>query len=178
MRKGLHLLAEAARVVASTIPDVHFVLVGLRYSQKSEAVDYEKQLMRLASSPPLAGRFHLLGLREDVHLLLNEFTILAHAALQEPLGRVLLEAAACATAVVATDVGGTCEIFPRQSLSALVAPPNDASALSDCMIVLLRDSSMRQEIGAAARQRILQAFDARAATAALAAHYRAALRWH
>jgi len=36
---------------------------------------------------------------------------LLHGARQEPLGRVLLEAAASHVAVIATDVGGTSEIF-------------------------------------------------------------------
>ena len=178
MRKGLHQLAEAARMVVSAVPDVHFAVVGGRYSQKDEALEYERQLMRYTSTPPLEGRFHFLGVRDDVHHLLNEFTILAHAARQEPLGRVLLEAAACATPVVATNVGGTCEIFPPETSSALVVPPDDAQKMAEAMITLLGDTELRQGIGAAARQRIVQAFDARQSAAALAAHYREALRWH
>jgi len=72
----------------------HFVVVGRRYSDKPEAASYEWDLRQMTAVEPLAGRFHFLGLRDDVDRLLNEFHVLAHAARQEPLGRVLLEAAA------------------------------------------------------------------------------------
>jgi glycosyltransferase involved in cell wall biosynthesis len=178
MRKGLHLLAEAAERVVAAIPDAHFVVVGGRYSQKEEAFEYERQLLRRTSARPLAGHFHFLGVRDDVHHLLNEFTILAHAARQEPLGRVLLEAAACGTPVVATDVGGTSEIFPPATSSALLVPPDDAQAMAEAMIALLENEGLRREIGTAAQQRITLAFDARQSAEALAAHYRETLRWH
>ena len=70
---------------------------------------------------------------------LNELTLLAHAARQEPLGRVFLEAAASGVAVVASDVGGTREIFPRKPRRRLF-PPDDAAWLAAAMLELLGDS--------------------------------------
>jgi glycosyltransferase involved in cell wall biosynthesis len=178
MRKGLHLLIESAERIIQEIPDVHFVIVGGRYSEKEEAVQYERELRRRAASPPLAGRVHFLGVRDDVHRLLGEFTLLAHAARQEPLGRVLLEAAACGIPVVATNVGGTREIFPPASRAAMIVPPDDPNAFALAAIAVLSDKRLSQEMGAAARERVLQAFDARQAAAQLVSHYREALGWH
>ncbi|NLF70189.1 MAG: glycosyltransferase family 4 protein [Candidatus Anammoximicrobium sp.] len=172
LRKGLHLLLAAAETVARTVPFAHFVIVGQRYSQKSESWDYERQLRTAAASESLRGRVHWLGVREDVDRLLNEFTLLAHAARQEPLGRVLLEAAAAGTPTVATDVGGTGEIFPPETGSALLIPPDDAESLAKAIARLLTDAELRVAIGRAARRRAEQVFDARRAAEALAAHYR------
>ena len=80
-----------------------------------------------------------------------------HPARQEPLGRVLLEAAAAGVAVVATDVGGTPEIFPPDSESARLVPPDDAAALAAAMLELLDDEALRAGCRlppAAARKRI------------------------
>jgi glycosyltransferase involved in cell wall biosynthesis len=175
MRKGLHVLVTAARYVVERDPDVHFVVVGKRYSQKPEAVDYEADLTGATSRPPLAGRVHFLGVREDVPFLLNEFTILAHAARQEPLGRVLLEAAASGTPVVATDVGGTAEIFPAASAAAVLVPADDPQSLALAIVRLRRDRQMRERMGKLARRRAEEAFDARVAALKLASHYRGAL---
>ena len=176
MRKGLHLLLAAASIVVRAVGNAHFVIVGQRYSQKQESLDYERQLQAAAAAEPLRGRVHFLGVREDVDRLLNEFTVLAHAARQEPLGRVLLEAAAAGTPTVATDVGGTSEIFPPGTGSALLVPPDDVESLAAAIVRLLADAELRAAVGRAARRRAEQAFDARRAAEALAAHYRELLR--
>jgi len=172
MRKGLDVLVEATRHVVATVSDVHFVVVGTRYSQKQEAVEYERGLLDTTSAKPLAGRFSFLGVRDDVPRLLNELTILSHTARQEPLGRVLLEAAASGMPVVATDVGGTREIFPDAPSSAEVVPVDDPHALAAAIIRLLGDRQEREQLGEMARRRAEEAFDARVAALNLVAHYR------
>lgn len=172
MRKGLLTLMAAARQVAAATDCVRFVVVGQRYSQKQEALEYEQQVQVAAATGPLCGRVHFLGVRSDVDRLLNEVTLLAHPARQEPLGRVLLEAAAAGVPVVATDVGGTREIFPPERDAAVVVSPDDSRALADGIRRLLDDGPQRAAIGRAARARAEQAFDARQAAAGLGRHYR------
>jgi len=175
MRKGLDVLIEAARLVTTVIPEVHFVMVGKRYSQKQEAVVYEEAIREATSTEPLVGHFSFLGVREDVPRLLNELTVLAHAARQEPLGRVLLEAAASGTPIVATDVGGTSEIFPDALSAAELVQVDDPQSLASAIIRLLKDDRWRKELGKSARLRAEEAFDARVAAANLSIHYRQVL---
>ena len=170
-RKGLDVLVDAARIVAPRAPRAHFIVVGQRYSFKEEAVEYETALHAACSRPPLAGRFHFLGVRRDVHRLLNELALLAHAARQEPLGRVLLEAAAAGTPIVAACVGGTREIFPVDSSTARLIAPDSAAELAAAILHLLSDEGLRRRLGQAARQRATGAFDARRSAQALASHY-------
>jgi glycosyltransferase involved in cell wall biosynthesis len=171
LRKGWDLLAEAAGQIVADDPRAHFVLVGERHSRKEETVRLETALREAGSNGPLAGRLHLLGRRDDVDRLLAEFTLLVHPARQEPLGRVLLEAAAAGRAIVATDVGGTAEIFPFRSQAAVLVPPDDSTELAMGVASLLADPSDRAERGAAARRRAEEAFGAQRAGAALAGHY-------
>jgi len=176
MRKGLDVLVEAARLVAGVDADAVFVLAGERTSGKDEAVRFEARLHDAAARGALSGRVRFLGLRDDIDRILPELTLLAHAARQEPLGRVLLEAAACGVAVVATDVGGTREIFPDGAGAARLVPPGDPVALADAILALLRDERARHRIGASARRRAEEAFDAAEAGRRLARHYQETLR--
>jgi glycosyltransferase involved in cell wall biosynthesis len=170
MRKGLDTVLDAAGRVVQRQPDACFLVVGQRYSQKREAVEYESRLHAAACQPPLAGRVRFLGLRDDIPQLLNELTLLVHAARQEPLGRVLLEAAAAGVAVVATAVGGTTEIFVDGDSAALV-PPDDHRALADATLGLLADPPARRRLAQNARRRAESRFRPDHAARTLAEHY-------
>ncbi len=171
LRKGQDVFVEAAAAIAGHFSDVHFLIVGRRNSRKEESVEFEGRLRAASRLGPLAGRLLLLGERGDVDRFLSELTLLVHPARQEPLGRVLLEAAAAGSAVVATGVGGTGEIFPPHSDTARLVDPGNPTALADAMADLLRDGPGRLALGPAARARAESAFGIDRAAAALVAHY-------
>lgn len=175
LRKGHDVLVDAAIRVSADFLHVHWLVVGERYSEKPESRRFEDDLHEAAAGP-LNGRMHLLGWRDDVDWILPQADLLVHPARQEPLGRVLLEAAACGLPVVATHVGGTREIFPSDQDGAILVPPGDSAALAAAVVRLLTDEPRRQMMRAAIRRRAENAFDARRAAAALVEHYRNVLR--
>jgi glycosyltransferase involved in cell wall biosynthesis len=151
---------------------VHWLIVGERTSNKAESHDFEVLLQSIAAEEPLAGRVHFLGSRTDVAHLLCECTLLVHAARQEPLGRVLLEAAACGLPIVATDVGGTREIFPIDSSAAFLVRPDSQLDLADAVLALMSDDNRRRALGIAARRRAESDFHIRTAAKRLTDLYR------
>jgi glycosyltransferase involved in cell wall biosynthesis len=167
LRKGTDVLVAAAQEVTADLPDAHWLIIGERTSNKDESREFEAALRAKAERTPLKGRVHFLGRRDDMATLLPECTLLVHAARQEPLGRILLESAASGLAVVATDVGGTREIFPPESESAHLVPADDVGALRAAMRVLLSDDERRRALGAAARRRAEEQFDVRHAASRL-----------
>ena len=175
MRKGLDILLEAAESVVRANVRVHFLIVGQRYSRKDESLEFERELHRAAKRCGIQEHVHFLGARDDVWRLLNELDLLVHAARQEPLGRVLLEAAASGLPILATDVGGTREIFPAATESAVLIPADSSIAMSQGMLQLLGDRPWRQAIGRQARQRAEQVFGAEAAASGLVEQYRAVM---
>ena len=174
LRKGHNLLVDAAIRVSVSLLHVHWLVVGERFSEKEESRRFETDL-REAAGGPLGGRMHLLGWRDDVERILREADVLVHPARQEPLGRVLLEAAASGLPVVATDVGGTREIFPTDEDGAIVVPAGDAAALADGVVRVLTDDARRQTMQVAIRRRAEAAFDVHCAAAGLVEHYREVL---
>lgn len=173
LRKGQDVLLRTAARIADRTPDAHYLIIGERNSEKDESRRFERALHDAAEGPAgcFGGQVHFLGVRSDVCRLLSELTLLVHPARQEPLGRVLLEAAASGVAIVATDVGGTPEIFPPESRSAAIVPPDDAHALGEAILELLGDAALRQRMAVAARRRAQQQFDIQASVSALLRHY-------
>jgi glycosyltransferase involved in cell wall biosynthesis len=164
LRKGLDVLTAAAPLLVHRCPRLHLVIVGERVSGKPESAALELQVRAGFDAAGMAGRVHWLGYRDDVPALLRAVDLLIHPARQEPLGRVLLEAAASALPIVATDVGGTPEIL-SDGASALLTPMGDAARLATAVGAVLDDCSLARRLGAAARREMLQRFaiDARAA---------------
>jgi len=175
LRKGLDLLPAAFTALAGRFPRLHWLIVGPEHSTKPETVAYVAQIKQQFRDAGLDRRVHFLGPREDIARLLNELTLLVHPARQEPLGRVLLEGAATGLPIVATDVGGTGEIFPPARAAARFVPAGDAAALSRAVAELLEDPALRAELGRRARQRMVDAFDCRVSARGLLAHYEAVL---
>jgi glycosyltransferase involved in cell wall biosynthesis len=110
--------------------------------------------------------------------LLNELAVLVHPARQEPLGRVLLEAAASGVPIVATDVGGTAEIFPPLSQTARLVPSDNPEAVARETALLLDDAALACNMATLARRRAESTFDARQSAASLARHYDELLSRH
>ena len=71
----------------------------------------------------------------------------------EPLGLVALEAMACGTPVIASDVGGLKYTVVQQE-TGLLAPPKNEAVFADAIDRLLGDSLWRQQLGHIARQRV------------------------
>jgi glycosyltransferase involved in cell wall biosynthesis len=175
IRKGTDVAIGAARHVVQADSNVHWLVVGERTSNKSESRTFESELRAAATNPPLAGRVHVLGTRSDVSRMMPECAMLVHAARQEPLGRVLLEAAACGLPVVATDVGGTREIFPTEQDGAVLVPVDDAAAMAAAILSLLSSEERLRNLGASGRRRAEFAFDIRRTAPLLVEHYREVL---
>jgi glycosyltransferase involved in cell wall biosynthesis len=183
LRKGHDVAAAALTHLASAKGTVPFLLtqksgqspfawliIGDRYSDKDESRQFESRLHQAAEGA-LTGRIFFLGTRDDVDRILPELTLVLHPARQEPLGRILLEAAAAGRAIVATDVGGTREIFPPECDAACLVPPDDVPTMARAIRDLLLNPERRLQLGVNARERIESSFTIERATAGLLQHY-------
>ncbi|MCA9074867.1 MAG: glycosyltransferase family 4 protein [Planctomycetaceae bacterium] len=157
MRKGLDVLVEAAVLHASSLPQLHHVIVGVRHSSKPEAVAFEQGLHDRVEESGLTNRFHWLGYRDDIALLLNECDLLIHPARQEPFGRVLLEAAASGVPIIATNVGGTTEILAPAKSGILIAPDNTDAIIASITLLTIEEP-LRTRLGNNARDTIYSHF--------------------
>jgi len=78
-------------------------------------------------------------------------------AVPELLGQTLLEAMACGTPVLCTDVGAMPEVV-KDGITGFVVPPNDPAALRDRIEWLLSHPKQAEEMGRAGRRLVLERF--------------------
>ena len=101
--------------------------------------------------------------REEVRQVLTHSTVFVCPSIYEPLGIVNLEAMACGTAVVASDVGGIPDVVVPDETGMLVHYDADAtdefeSGLASAVNDLVADPDRADEMGAAGRRRAIDEF--------------------
>jgi glycosyltransferase involved in cell wall biosynthesis len=147
--KGQHVLVDAAALVVRAVPDARFVILG--EGELRQALQH--QIARLG----LERHVHLAGFRPDALSWLKAFDVFVMSSVMEGLGTSLLDAMACAKAVVATLAGGIPEVVSDRETGLLVAP-RDAPAMARAIIRLLERDDLRQTLGQAGRARLLARF--------------------
>ena len=157
LRKGLNTLAEAAVRLSDSLPGLHWMLAGERFSTKAESIEFEHSIDAAFRSAEPRLTYHRLGWRSDMPRVMSAADVLVHAARQEPLGRVILEASAAGLAIVATDVGGTSEIV-QHGESALLVPADEPGMLAEQVGRFVESPDMRSHFGNAACERIREEF--------------------
>jgi glycosyltransferase involved in cell wall biosynthesis len=155
--KGQDVFLRAVRAAAASLPRLRALVVGAADpNQKSRA--YASGLEALAREAGLAGRVVFAGHRADVPALFAAADVAVHSATKpEPFGRVIIEAMAAGTAVVAAEDGGVAEIVAPETDGVLV-PPGDAEALARALLGLAGDDARRRRLAAAGKARVERHF--------------------
>ena len=143
--KGVPTLVEAHRRVRARGVDLRLVLVGTPDPENPTTVS-EATLRDWTSRPGLEWR----GAVGDVRTVWRDAHFAVLPSRREGLPKSLLEAAACARALVATDVPG-CREIARAGENALLVPPDDAEALAAALETLATDAALRARFAAASR---------------------------
>lgn len=157
LRKGQDVLAEVAVRLTSELPHAKYLLAGQRCSDKNESREFERNTISRLKEVQEGKAVRVLGYREDMPRLMNAADVLVHTAHQEPLGRVLLEAGASGLPIIATNVGGTPEIFPGGE-SAVLVPAGDPVALATAISRLASDGAFRNQLAIKACEQIRKTF--------------------
>jgi len=169
--KGVGVLVAAQQRVRQYGIDLRLVLAGDSDDENPSAITHAT-LKRWATLPGVTW----LGRCEDVRTVWHDAHIAALASLGgEGVPKSLLEAAAMARPIVASDIAGVRSIAQHQ-VNALLVPPGDEADLADALATLARDGVMRRRLGAAGRKRVEQGFSDEAIAAATRALYRELLR--
>jgi len=99
----------------------------------------------------------LAGARDDVPAIMAALDCFVLPSQAEGISNTLLEAMACGLPVIATRVGGNCELVVDGETGWLV-PPEDPRALADAMSNMANDPVRRQQMSHAARARAVTQF--------------------
>lgn len=126
------------------VPGAHLAVLGDGQSRAD--------LEAFTRSLGLTERVHFTGWYTDIPAAMSDFDLVALSSLNEGTPVSLIEAGACARAVVATDVGGVAYVVDHGT-TGLLCPPGEPEALAESIKTLLSDRDRRVRMGEAGRER-------------------------
>jgi glycosyltransferase involved in cell wall biosynthesis len=150
-QKDHHTLLHALAHLTNRGVIFRFVLVGAGMSEDN--AELYGNIDRLG----LRDRMILAGPHEDIPAVMNAIDLHVLSSAGEAFPNVVVEAMACGTSSVVTDVGDSAQIV---GAAGWVVPPKDAEALAqgiqEALIAL--DATGREALGQVARTRVQERF--------------------
>jgi glycosyltransferase involved in cell wall biosynthesis len=160
--KAHEILVHAAELLAPEFPRLRVLIAGMGPE--------EERLRRLVRDKGLEQRVLLLGFRRHVADVLAALDVVAFSSDREGSPLAVMEAMAAAKPVVATRVGGVPDIVD-DGVHGLLVPPRDPHALAGAVARLLRDPTLRRELGQRGHERQRREFDIAAVVGRVATLY-------
>ena len=130
-RRGFGNLVSALHLIKSEFPSTSIMLFGENLS--SESIGFEYEGVGVVSSPDKMAELYSMA------------TVFIDASDFQGFGRTALEAMACNTACILTNVGGLSE-YARHQENCLLVPPGDPQAICSAFRSLVNDTSLRSRI--------------------------------
>lgn len=146
--KDYTLLVEVARKVVGQSEKIDFVLAG----DGPELGMLKERIGRYG----LEGRFHFLGHQEDMDAFYGGLHVYINTSVHEGIPMSVLEAMSHGLPAVVPKVGGFSEIV-EDGVSGFLVEGRDPDIFAQCILRLL-DLGAREEMGRAARERIITSF--------------------
>lgn len=150
--KDVRNLIEAFARVRASLPQARLRMFGGAPLGQEE---YLEACQRLIDDLGLTGAATLEGHVQDPVHGYHAGSVVALSSISEGFPFSIVEAMACGRPVVCTNVGGVAEAVGD---AGLVVPPKDPDALGAALTRLLVDGGLRAEMGARARERVVDFF--------------------
>ena len=148
-KRQLELVNTFANI-ADEMPFAKLLVIGSAVFNK-DAV-YQEETVRLTRELDITDRVIFLGHRTDVIGIIKELDTLVINSSSEAFVMVGIEAMACRTAVVATDVGGTREMI-TDGFNGRLIPAEDDEALRSALLNMYGAKELRELFVARSREK-------------------------
>ncbi|MEN6303045.1 MAG: glycosyltransferase family 4 protein [Armatimonadia bacterium] len=141
--KRQDVLLRAMPEILQALPEARLVLIGDDAFRENR--EYAAELRRLVDDLGLQQAVAWVAHTAEPASALAAVDVLAHPAEKEPFGRVVLEALAVGTPVVAINQAGPGEIL-EDGESGLLVPPLDPSALAKAVLRVLEGPELAESL--------------------------------
>jgi D-inositol-3-phosphate glycosyltransferase len=148
--KGLDTLIQATSLAVRDRPELQLVVVGGdAHAREDQWGSEERRLRELVAELGMCEHVRFIGSRPQAQLplLYSAADMVAVPSHYESFGLVALEAQACGTPVIASDVGGL-KYTVRDGVSGFLEPWNDSHAFAARIRHLVEHEGLREEMGA------------------------------
>ena len=152
--KGVHVLIEAFKKVITKFPSARLIITGSSFFEGAAKTEYEQELVVLSQSINHAIVFTGFLAHDKLKYLYSAVDVVSVPSVwQDPCPLVVLEAMASGACVVGSEVGGVPEIL-ENDVNGILVPPGNADHLAESICHVLESSSLREVLGAKAREKI------------------------
>jgi glycosyltransferase involved in cell wall biosynthesis len=151
--KGHEFFLKAAAQLAARRRECHFAITGEGETR------FVEQLHEAARQSGLGDRVRFLGPVSDMAAFYRACDVICVPSRAESFGRIVIEAFAVGTPVVASAVGGIGEII-ADGETGLLVNYGDVETLAGHLDQLLREAPLRERLAKAARDDALSRFQA------------------
>ncbi len=157
--KGHDYLLYAFDIVRKTVPDVHLVIGGGSPKPKQVELKVKAKMRRIIAECNMEERVHIIGYVPDELMApyYRQAKIFVLPSKFEPFGMTALEARACGTPVIASNLGGIKENFTSRKDGILVDPSN-REKLANAMTDLLENKTFATKIAAQGYENVIEKF--------------------
>ncbi len=132
---------------------------------------YPEEIMSFIRQNSLGGDVFMTGYIEDMKGFYNSLDLFLLPSFREPFGRVLIEAMATETPVIASRVGGVPEVVDHE-INGYLVEPGDAVRWRGYINRLLHDETIRHSFVKAGRKKVLEKFSSKQITSRIVSLYR------
>ncbi|WP_194712672.1 glycosyltransferase family 4 protein [Noviherbaspirillum soli] len=154
INKGVVEFAEAARIVRRTLPQARFQLLGPMQEANPNQVP-----ARAIAAWEEEGLLEYLGAVDDVRSQVAAADCVVLPSYREGVPRTLLEAAAMARPIIASDVAGCVDVV-EDGVNGMLCRVRDPADLASRMLAMAAlPASERERMGAGGRRKVEREFD-------------------
>lgn len=149
--KGYEFLFKALAQIKDTYPTLKLLIIG--------EGPLKNRLKQLVQDFNLSNHILIIGYQNNVKPFYHLCDLFISSSLNEGMSNVIMEAMASRKAVIATDVGQTCDLIINHKTGLLV-PPRNFEILKNKIAYLLNAKNKRISLANSAYERIKNNFSA------------------
>lgn len=145
--KGIGVFVEAAKIILKEKINARFIIVG-RLDYDNPARVFEKEIINWQRDGLIEWGGHVTNVMD---ILAKSNIVCLPTFYGEGIPKILIEAASCGRAIIATDVPG-CNDIVTHNHNGLLIPPHNVDALVDSLRILINNDHLRMTMGKRGRE--------------------------
>ncbi|UOR03948.1 glycosyltransferase family 4 protein [Hymenobacter aerilatus] len=169
IRKGIVELVKAVPAIFQAVPNARFRIVG-RTAQSTEPGLTMKEYVQRELRPYLDRIDFLEATPDQIPGILAQTAVCVFPSLWENFPNVCLEAMSAGRAIVGSREGGMYDML-HSPPAGLLVNPRRPKEIAHAVVRLLQNPQLRYDLGTAARQKVVAAYNSEVIGNLMEAHY-------
>ncbi len=154
-QKGQKSFLLAVPGVIKRYPETFFLIIGDVFHKEER---YKQELLEIAKTSGIENRIRFTGFRRDIGDVIRSLDIVVFPSVApESFGLSILESMVLGKPVIASKIGGVCEII-EDGISGILVEPGHPEQITDRILYLFGDRETYERMGQKAKETVRRNF--------------------